>query len=368
VKRSLLVLAVFFALTVPAATAASPPGATALCRDGTYSFSKHRSETCSGHGGVKRWLTEAKVVVINQEARHTGDFVSSLADWAGILTFILLLVGGLVGFLTRINNGLHVSSFLLETDTSLEAASGQILVAPGVQFTNTRPTIALRLQAERFDARINGIDAPPFPVNDAPPQYLAPGQDDRTTSRSPMWIPASSGLQVLMWWEFSYGRQSRAMWWMRRSVSGSTVLLANLSGSMTSKDWEGPPRDRWLVPFTARWRKAGWRTGKSEWQTAPEPNQTSVTTGTTMRVGELLSTQSNKRIDDSWISADCEACGTSNNLGDAPTETRGDTFVYLCSKCGADVIDVRHTGGGNYETDVGKPGFAIQVPHDDGPG
>jgi hypothetical protein len=44
------------ALTVPAATAA-PPGATALCRDGTYSYSKHRSGTCSGHGGVKRWLT-----------------------------------------------------------------------------------------------------------------------------------------------------------------------------------------------------------------------------------------------------------------------------------------------------------------------
>lgn len=35
----------------------SPPeGATAQCRDGSYSFSLHRSGTCSHHGGVARWL------------------------------------------------------------------------------------------------------------------------------------------------------------------------------------------------------------------------------------------------------------------------------------------------------------------------
>jgi len=33
-----------------------PPGATALCRDGTYSFSKNRRGTCSHHGGVAKWL------------------------------------------------------------------------------------------------------------------------------------------------------------------------------------------------------------------------------------------------------------------------------------------------------------------------
>ena len=33
-----------------------PEGATAECRDGTYSFSKNRRGTCSHHGGVKRWL------------------------------------------------------------------------------------------------------------------------------------------------------------------------------------------------------------------------------------------------------------------------------------------------------------------------
>ena len=34
----------------------APPGATALCRDGTYSFSKSRRGTCSHHGGVAKWL------------------------------------------------------------------------------------------------------------------------------------------------------------------------------------------------------------------------------------------------------------------------------------------------------------------------
>jgi hypothetical protein len=33
-----------------------PAGATAVCRDGTYSFSQHRSGTCSHHGGVAKWL------------------------------------------------------------------------------------------------------------------------------------------------------------------------------------------------------------------------------------------------------------------------------------------------------------------------
>lgn len=33
-----------------------PKGATALCRDGTYSFSQSRRGTCSRHGGVKKWL------------------------------------------------------------------------------------------------------------------------------------------------------------------------------------------------------------------------------------------------------------------------------------------------------------------------
>src|SRR5438309_7393513 len=63
-------LALSFALAVVAALRASPAqgqeppaapsGATARCRDGTYSFSKHRSGTCSHHGGVATWLDSVR--------------------------------------------------------------------------------------------------------------------------------------------------------------------------------------------------------------------------------------------------------------------------------------------------------------------
>ncbi|MFD8497893.1 DUF3761 domain-containing protein [Amycolatopsis sp. NPDC059657] len=34
----------------------SPSGASAKCKDGTYSYSQNRRGTCSGHGGVATWL------------------------------------------------------------------------------------------------------------------------------------------------------------------------------------------------------------------------------------------------------------------------------------------------------------------------
>jgi hypothetical protein len=40
----------------PVAASSAPAGATAQCNDGTYSFSKHHSGTCSGHHGVRVWL------------------------------------------------------------------------------------------------------------------------------------------------------------------------------------------------------------------------------------------------------------------------------------------------------------------------
>ncbi len=45
--------------SAPTATASNtdPTGATAKCKDGTYSKSAHRSGTCSSHGGVAEWLT-----------------------------------------------------------------------------------------------------------------------------------------------------------------------------------------------------------------------------------------------------------------------------------------------------------------------
>lgn len=40
----------------PCKSETPPADATALCRDGSYSYSEHRAGTCSGHRGVARWL------------------------------------------------------------------------------------------------------------------------------------------------------------------------------------------------------------------------------------------------------------------------------------------------------------------------
>jgi Protein of unknown function (DUF3761) len=102
VTRAAVLLLVFFALAVPAATAAPPAGATALCRDGTYSFSKHRSGTCSHHGGVARWLTGNKAtsvrtgrtVLLGRRTQTHGCTRSPLPDRQ-------CSPGGYYGLLTR---------------------------------------------------------------------------------------------------------------------------------------------------------------------------------------------------------------------------------------------------------------------------
>src|SRR5947209_12012653 len=55
-RLGLLVAVALTVLVAGTAAAAPPPGATAVCKDGTYSYSKHHSGTCSHHGGVRRWL------------------------------------------------------------------------------------------------------------------------------------------------------------------------------------------------------------------------------------------------------------------------------------------------------------------------
>lgn len=40
----------------PRARPTHPAGASAICRDGTYSYSRNRRGTCSHHGGVRAWL------------------------------------------------------------------------------------------------------------------------------------------------------------------------------------------------------------------------------------------------------------------------------------------------------------------------
>lgn len=78
-RRALIALAALFLVSAPASEAFAcgsgyyensrgrcvkrptrsqkpPQGASAQCRDGTYSFSQSRRGTCSHHGGVARWL------------------------------------------------------------------------------------------------------------------------------------------------------------------------------------------------------------------------------------------------------------------------------------------------------------------------
>jgi hypothetical protein len=40
----------------PMASSPHPAGASARCRDGSWSFSESRRGTCSHHGGVGQWL------------------------------------------------------------------------------------------------------------------------------------------------------------------------------------------------------------------------------------------------------------------------------------------------------------------------
>ncbi len=40
----------------PTKSSSVPAGATAQCRDGSYSFSQNHRGTCSHHGGVAKWL------------------------------------------------------------------------------------------------------------------------------------------------------------------------------------------------------------------------------------------------------------------------------------------------------------------------
>lgn len=51
-----LLLLVVLVGAASSGSATPPPGATARCDDGTYSYSKHHSGTCSHHGGVAAWL------------------------------------------------------------------------------------------------------------------------------------------------------------------------------------------------------------------------------------------------------------------------------------------------------------------------
>jgi hypothetical protein len=58
-RRLLAVCVVAASAPVAASAGSAPPGASARCTDGSYSFSTHRSGTCSHHRGVAAWLDGA---------------------------------------------------------------------------------------------------------------------------------------------------------------------------------------------------------------------------------------------------------------------------------------------------------------------
>jgi len=66
-----------------ASTPAPPPGATARCRDKTYSYSQHRRGTCSHHGGVAAWLTGAAPRQASKTAAGTTVLLARRTRTAG---------------------------------------------------------------------------------------------------------------------------------------------------------------------------------------------------------------------------------------------------------------------------------------------
>jgi Protein of unknown function (DUF3761) len=79
VKGTLAALLAAVAVAVPVAASASPPaGASAVCRDGTYSYSQHHSGTCSHHGGVAKWLDTGPTTGATTSAR-AGSATSTAA-------------------------------------------------------------------------------------------------------------------------------------------------------------------------------------------------------------------------------------------------------------------------------------------------
>ena len=55
-------------LTFAQAPAASPPGSTGLCNDGSYTSNETKKGACAGHKGVKDWFAASAIVAAPAKA------------------------------------------------------------------------------------------------------------------------------------------------------------------------------------------------------------------------------------------------------------------------------------------------------------
>jgi hypothetical protein len=92
VKHTLvLALAALAIAVVPAAASGAPPaGATAQCRDGTYSYSQTHSGTCSHHGGVAAWLDGSTSATGGGSSSGLGSSLGATSAPVGLGTTVLL--------------------------------------------------------------------------------------------------------------------------------------------------------------------------------------------------------------------------------------------------------------------------------------
>ena len=78
------------ALVPAAASGSAPPGATAQCNDGTYSYSQHHSGTCSHHGGVAVWIGGSTAATSSAATSTTSNSTSASSTPVNLGTTVLL--------------------------------------------------------------------------------------------------------------------------------------------------------------------------------------------------------------------------------------------------------------------------------------
>jgi len=62
---------------------AAPAGATALCHDGTYSFTQSHKGACSHHGGVAHWIASSQITAPQSATQHGTISASQAKNHVG---------------------------------------------------------------------------------------------------------------------------------------------------------------------------------------------------------------------------------------------------------------------------------------------